>query len=36
MDNLEMLRKIAVEVMGAKTDDEVDSAVKSIIRLLIG
>lgn len=36
MDNLEMLKKIAVEVMGAKTEDEIDAGVKSILRLLIG
>lgn len=36
MDNLEMLKKIAVEIMGAKTDPEIEAAIKSIIRLLIG
>ena len=36
MDNLELLRKIAVEKYGAETDEAVDRIVKMLIRLFIG
>lgn len=36
MLNETMLRKIAVEVMGAKTEEEIAASVKSLIRLFIG
>lgn len=36
MDNKEMLRKIAVDMMGAKTEQEIDIFVKMFIRMFIG
>ena len=36
MDNMEMLRKVAVESFDAITEEEIDKIVKMLIRLLIG
>ncbi len=36
MDNELMLKKIAAEVMGATTEEEINAIVKSLIRLFIG
>lgn len=36
MTNLEMLKKIAKESFGAKTEDEIDITVKMLLRLFIG
>ena len=36
MNNYDMLRKIAVDIMRAKSEVEIEEAVKSLIRLFIG
>lgn len=36
MDNEAMLRKIAVEIMGAETEEQINNVLHSFIRLLIG
>ena len=36
MNNKEMLEKIACECMGAHSEEEIQAAVKSLIRLFIG
>lgn len=36
MDNMEMLKKIAVESFGAETEEEINDITKMLIRLFIG
>lgn len=36
MDNLEMLKKIAVDLYGATTEAEIEAIVKMLIRTFIG
>lgn len=36
MDNKEMLEKIVQECMGATTPEEIETSVKSLLRLFIG